>query len=255
MKKCNKQCCKCDNCCDVCCVIGQGTTGATGPKGEDGQSDKIIIGKTITVPAGTNASVSDCKIGNQHILEFAIPRGFDGAVGPTGATGPTVINSAYLITFENGTSEQGVPIPSEERLPIDRVELDISKILKLDSTEETISFNKVGYYKIMFIISAYVLGTNGNFDKDKDFVTIGFRELNTDNIYIGASKWIYNEQVEQITGQGIIAVDDTSKIYELVNLSKETIHLSSPDIKNIKSKSYFTNLLVNIVIEYLGKQN
>ena len=35
--------------------------------------------------------------------------------------------------------------------------------------------------------------------------------------------------------------------------SKE-IYLLSPDLNNIKSNSYFTNTLVNIVIEYLVKQ-
>ena len=34
--------------------------------------------------------------------------------------------------------------------------------------------------------------------------------------------------------------------------SKE-IYLLSPDLNNIKSNSYFTNTLVNIVIEYLGR--
>lgn len=34
--------------------------------------------------------------------------------------------------------------------------------------------------------------------------------------------------------------------------SKE-IYLLSPDLNNIKSNYYFTNTLVNIVIEYLGK--
>ena len=34
--------------------------------------------------------------------------------------------------------------------------------------------------------------------------------------------------------------------------SKE-IYLLSLDLNNIKSNSYFTNTLVNIVIEYLGK--
>ena len=260
MNNCNKskECCKCIRpCCpnEIICPAGPiGPVGPTGPTGPTGQADTIVVGKTITTPAGTIASVSDCKVGNQHTLEFAIPRGYDGATGATGPTGPTLMRSAYLVTFEDGTSAYGVPIPSLARLPIDRSELDISNILTLDSTEETIKFNQIGYYKVTFVVSAYVLGTNGQFDKDKDFVTIGFRQCDTDNIYIGGSKWIYNEQVEQVTGQGIVVVDDVSKLYELVNLSKETIRLFAPDIKNISSKSYFTNPLVNIIIEFLGKQ-
>lgn len=53
---------------------------------------------------------------------------------------------------------------------------------------------------------------------------------------------------------GMISVPDTSELYELVNIGSQTIYLDTPDLKNIKSKSYFTNSLVTIIIEYLGKQ-
>ena len=95
--------------------------------------------------------------------------------------------------------------------------------------------------------------SGATFDKNTDFVTIGFRLLNTDNIYIGSSKWIYNEDYNEISGQGVLAVDSTDNVYELVNLSPKEIYLSAPDIKNIKSKSYFTNEIVNVVIEYMGR--
>ena len=54
---------------------------------------------------------------------------------------------------------------------------------------------------------------------------------------------------------GVIAVTNPNDEYELVNIGNQTIYLNSPDIKNISSKSYFTNSLLTINIEYLGKQN
>ena len=75
-----------------------GPTGPTGTDGEDGTSDTIAVGTTTTGDAGTEASVTDTTGAPNHILEFVIPRGFDGAdgqdgdigaTGPTGPTGPT----------------------------------------------------------------------------------------------------------------------------------------------------------------------
>ena len=92
------------------------------------------------------------------------------------------------------------------------------------------------------------------FNKETDFVTIGFREINTDNIYIGSSSFNYNSKcATKIESTGIITIIDTDRSYELVNLSPNSIYLDSPDIKNIKSKSYFTNSVVTIVIDFLDK--
>lgn len=57
------------------------------------------------------------------------------------------MRSAYLVTFETGTSAEGIPVPEAARLPIDRSELDIGNLVTLDSNEETIKFNEIGYYK------------------------------------------------------------------------------------------------------------
>ena len=291
-----------------------GATGPTGPTGATGESETIAIGSTITAPPGSAAAVNHRKVGNQHILEFVIPRGTDGTSvdilgtystyqdlvteqpvgnmgdaylvgthlyvwsdkdnawvdageikGPKGDTGekgeqgeqgdpgPNLIRSAYLVTYNDGTSAEGVPVPASARLPIDRTELSIDNIVTLDSNDETIKFNLIGHYKVTFVISGYSQKTDTDFRPDSDFMSIGFREIGTDNIYIGASKWNYNEIATQVTAQGILAVADASKLYELVNLGKETLYLASPDLKNISSDSYFTNSIVTIIIEYLGR--
>lgn len=75
-----------------------------------------------------------------------------------------------------------------------------------------------------------------------------------DAIFIGASKWIYYDEAEQIIGQGIIAVDNVANAYELVNLSPQIIYLDSPNLGYIGTGSYFANSIVTIIIEYLGRQ-
>ena len=125
--------------------------------------------------------------------------------------------------------------------------------LEIQNNEQTIKFNLVGYYKISFIISARVLKTDTVFDPKEDFISIGLRLENTDNIYIGNSEWIYNEGYIQLKAHGILAVDNPDNTYELINVGPKTIYLNTPDINYIKSSSYFTNSLVSIMVEYLGK--
>lgn len=182
------------------------------------------------------------------------PIGLIGATGPTGPTGPSLSRDAYLVTFNDGTSADGISIAADDRLPIDRKELDISGLVTLDSSDEVIQFNVAGYYKITIIISAYVMPNGEDFDPDVDFVSIGFRQVGTDNIFIGASQWTYYEEVKQIVAQGLISVTDISNAYELVNLGKTNIYLNTPNLKNINSGSYFTNSIVTIFIEYKGRQ-
>lgn len=57
---------------------------------------------------------------------------------------------------------------------------------------------------------------------------------------------------KEITANGIVAVVDPSILYSLVNLSKKSIYLKTPDLNNINSDSYFVNSPVLITIEYLG---
>ena len=85
-------------------------------------------------------------------------------------------------------------------------------------------------------------------------MSIGFRQVGTDNIFIGASEWSYYEEVKQIVGQGLLEVENIANAYELVNLGKYNIHLNTPDLKNISSGTYFTNPIVSIMIEYKGRQ-
>lgn len=248
------------NCCNPCF----GPTGATGPTGPTGPAT-IEVGLTTTSEPGTSANVLNVGTNDNVILDFTIPagptgpigptgpQGKKGDIGPTGQEGPTKIKNAYIVTYNMNQFVDGIPVDSEERLPLDRVELDVDQLVTVDSDDETIKFNKIGYYKISFMVSARALKTDTEFEPESDFVSIGFRQVNTDNIYVGSSKWIYNEQFDIINGQGIVAINNTDDLYELVNISPQIIYLNSPDLKHIKSISYFTNSLVNIVIEYLGK--
>ena len=134
------------------------------------------------------------------------------------------------------------------------MELDVSNLLELDEKEGLIKFNVAGYYRIFFTVSAYPSVNDVEFDPTKDIVSIGFKERNTDNVYLGVGQWVYNAEPVELSACGIIAVVDTAVTYELSNLGKYKIFLQTPDLTNLSSKSYFSNSLVTLVIDYLGKQ-
>lgn len=65
----------------------QGNPGPTGPKGENGPTT-IEVGLTETGNPGTESIVTNVGTNKDVILNFKIPRGEIGAIGPKGDTGP-----------------------------------------------------------------------------------------------------------------------------------------------------------------------
>ena len=226
------------------------------PKGNDGNGDKVVIGKTETLDANAKARVDDTYDGKTHILDFYIPQGYDGLkgdkgdIGPTGPQGPNLIEMAYIATFIDTFTGDGIEVKEMEDIPLTRKEIDTKNTVTVENNK--IKFTKTGHFKVFFKISAYVKKDGVDFDVTKDFVAIGFKPDGTDNIYVGGSAWTPDEVSREITAQGILAVVDTNTEYSLVNLSKKSIYLKTPDLKNINSNSYFVNSPVLITIEYLG---
>lgn len=181
------------------------------------------------------------------------PPGPQGEQGPIGQDGPNRIKSAYIVTFNDGTFPDGIPIITEETLPLDRVELDTNNIITLNPADGTIKFNEIGCYKISFTVSAYPEVTGVDFDPTRDYVSVGFRLTGTEQIYVGVGEWIFNGEAQELYASGLLSVVNTTDTYELANLGKYTIYLNTPSIENISSISYFSNPLITIVIEYLGR--
>lgn len=65
----------------------QGPTGPAGPAGAAGAAATVQTGTTMTVPAGTPASVLNGGTANAAVLNFLIPQGPTGLTGPQGAQG------------------------------------------------------------------------------------------------------------------------------------------------------------------------
>lgn len=59
-------------------------------------------------------------------------------------------------------------------------------------TSNNIKFRKIGHFKVSFKVNAYVKKNGTNFDSNEDFVALGFKSKDSNNIYIEASAFIFD---------------------------------------------------------------
>lgn len=64
-----------------------GATGETGPAGQDGLSATIQVGTVNTLPAGSNATITNSGNETSAVFNFGIPKGDKGEKGDKGDTG------------------------------------------------------------------------------------------------------------------------------------------------------------------------
>ena len=318
MRKCNDFCVGSNSCvikpsCNCpCCIVGpigptgpagrNGLNGLIGPTGPTGPAGiELAVRSTTSVGPEEGAVVMSTDIGNKTLLDFYIPRGYDGNdgikgekgdkgdVGPQGErgapglqgpkgdtgpqgekgekgdtgprgekgeTGPTKeIKGAMIMSYNDDPTSfpvEGKEIASNARLPLLRLELDSGNLVTLDNVSNTIQFNDTGVYMLTFSINAYVKKTGEEFDPSTDFVSVVFREVDTDRILGATNTWTPMQCATNMFGQGMFVVDDTTKTYELVNVQKKSIYLSGCDITKTTSHSYFSVPMVSMnFIKYM----
>lgn len=110
------------------------------------------------------------------------------------------------------------------------MELDPTGLVTINNDDEIIKFNQIVNYKIEFTVSAYPSVNGVDFDPIADIVSVGLRQNNTDNVYVGIGERMYNGEPVESHVHGIVAVTDTDTLYELANLGNSTIYLSTPEI-------------------------
>lgn len=100
-----------------------------------------------------------CILNNCFIPGPTGPTGPKGDPSPKGDQdekgdpGPNTVRAAYLVTFNGTESKIGITIDSNGTLPIERKKLDLTNLVNLNQTENTISFNVIDCYRISIIVS------------------------------------------------------------------------------------------------------
>lgn len=81
-----------------------------GSKGDPGQAASVVVGTTSTLPAGSNATVTNSGTSLAAVLDFGIPKGTDGTDGTDGVgiTGVALISTSgkvktYRISFSDSS--------------------------------------------------------------------------------------------------------------------------------------------------------
>lgn len=194
---------------------------------------------------------------NTHNLTFFIPqgkkgdKGDPGSKGEQGPAGPLDIPSTYILSYNddpNNFPVGGKEIPSNGRLPLMRQELIQGGIVTLDSTDNTIQFNQTGIYHVSFTFNGYVKKTGSEFNPEADFVSVAFREVDSDRIVAGANAWSRDECAQNIAGQGIFVVNNLATPFELVNVQKKSMYVNGCNIQQTISHSYFSVPMVSMTI-------
>lgn len=266
--------CKIIPCCSCVEKIVHGVPGPTGATGATG------LGITIT---GTVASVDDlptsAESGTAYFVGEEEPRkvfvfdedknmwlnqgpmqgekGEKGDKGEIGPTGPSEIKAVYVVTLKDPSlelEEFGMEIKSGGRLPLKRLDISSTRenLIQLNSNEDTIQFNEIGTYEIIFTLNGNILQTEDPADIKTDFISVGFRAVDADEVYIGANDWSLNETPHNVTGIGLLRVTDVATAYELVNLQKKSMYLVGGNKKYTLTNSYFTTPMVTMIIKKLS---
>lgn len=242
------------------------------PKGDNGNSERIMAGFVQTLDEGENADVQDRIMDGVHYLDFFIPkgdrgdRGPQGEVGPqgvegqrgergpTGPTGPTGIVETLggmILSYADPLTMKvdGEEIPSNGRLPLKRLELDYGGIITLGD-DNTFKFNSEGVYKFTFSINAYTKKSGTDFSHESDFVAVALRGVGSDDIYGAVNDWSV-DVAHSMMGQGMLTVADKDIEYELVNIQKKSLFLVGGNIMQTISNSYFGVPMVSLIITKL----
>lgn len=260
----------------------QGMQGEVGPKGDTGLGETISLGVVVTGAAGTFAKIVDHKDGLNHRLDFVIPRGVNGSdgekgepgppgpqgeqgfpgqkgekgepgergiagpPGPQGPPGPLVIPTVSITTFHPENSDNGIKVEANQNLPLDLKITNEEADFILNEEEQTITIKYPGTYRVDFVVYANSI-SSGSFIKSKDIVSIGFKRINEETVYAGASIWSDNQLPSAVVGSGIITVVDNDDTFELVNVGKQDIYLNSPTLDD--DTSLFSNPVVSMIIQ------
>ena len=278
------------NCCSSPSIVFystlRGATGATGPAGPAGavgkglQIDGSVDDVKDLPPTPTNGTAY--FVGNSDRRQLYVyddnkkqwvnegnlqgekgEKGDRGEKGDKGDKGDPAnpellaVREMYFATLQDpslATTDEGYKVASGERIPIKTFQATSSRIsvARLDSDNNIITFTEKGTYEILANFNGYVKQTGDAFDPKTDFVCVGIREVDSDNVYIGTNQFTHLNIPHNITMMGVLQIADETKPYEIVNLQKKDLYLLAGQKDQTLTNSYFTTPLLNLIVKKLN---
>lgn len=191
------------------------------------------------------------------------PRGIRGEKGEKGERGekgdkgeipPFIIKTVYLSSFRDPSkvTEKGLEIPSGGRLPIQRIQTTSNTNIVQLNDDNTIQFNETGTYEILFNLNGFLKTTTYPFDPERDFLAVGFRPADSNEVYVATNDWSFSEVPHNVMGIGLIQVNSLATAYELANLQKNPMILTGGNKDYTITNSYFTTPMLTMIIRKLN---
>lgn len=251
-----------------------GSTGPAGPAGATGrglQIDGTVASEQLLPKTPRNGTLF--LVGNDTPRKMFVydekssawvdqgylqgEKGEKGNKGDKGDRGDGETRGVYLVTLRNPNFviyNGGFEVPSRGRLPIlEEHEFSVESPVELDKTNSTIRFNETGVYEVGFTFNGHTKIAQDEFDLNADFVAVGFRQVDSDNVLVGVNDWSFNEVPHNMSGHGLVRVDDATKSYELVNLHVRPLFLLAGRKEQTMTSSYMITPMVTMVIKQLQK--
>lgn len=184
------------------------------PIGKAGKADSIQIRNTKTVPPDMDAKVIDTYNSGKHILDFEIPRGYDGDIGPTGPEFAT----AFAYKYSDVGTVLNLTKQTSEKIPFNRS--GNSKQVDISKDDEFIILVE-GIYKIEYYYS-------GSITDDTAFFT---EILKNGEVIDGTtiSKDVTTNVDNDFFASCIISLTKDDVISLAVRANADTVLTSAPD--------------------------
>lgn len=189
----------------------RGSTGLQGPSGADGVSPTVRVGNVSTLPAGSQATVTNSGTTSNVVLNFGIPRGNDGSTGPAGVvqdvqtstdgvnwTSALVGNVAKVLITGGGGSVVDAPIQAIQKngvtLPISNKTVNVTVPTAVSQLTQDVS------YALSSSLSA--VATSGSYTDLTNKPTIPAAQVNSD--------WNASSGVAQILNKPTLVTPSTA---------------------------------------------
>ena len=265
------------NCFKKLCGCGEKQTkikyfrGATGPAGPAGKGLRIdgtvsdvsrlplspengtayLVGVTESKLLYTFDALTKVWINQGYLKGDKGEKGDNGEKGDKGEAGYSLFSTAFITTLRSPDfviPNGGFNVPSQGRVPLGEIQESAGEeIVRIDKDQNTIKILNEGKYKVNFILNAYTQISGEQFDLNADFVAVGFRKVDSDEVIAGANDWSSYEVPHNISGQGIFSAE-TGDEFELVNLHVRPMYIMGGRKEQTFTSSYMITPVMTMII-------
>lgn len=209
-----------------------GTTD-TGVKAS-GTAATISVGTTITLPAGSPATVTNTGTSAAAILNFGIPQGASGG----GSLNEYASMFGVLLNDANNPSL----VASGKRIPWKQITDNETGLLKPSALNDYFQFAKLGRYLCIFSLrcSTSVSG-------DNSVVNWGLFAQSIQKEMVTSASAFVTPNMTDISGVGIFDVVDLNEQYNLINNSLVTIKAQGATASQVFTNKFARVNGVNVV--------